>query len=273
MRAELTPRRIVLGGAALTLGLVAAILLDTHFPESTETINDPVATKAAHDLLLEVAAGAGGMKRWSEVGVVHARIRDQWRGPFSGLSIWRTGEVVAGFSVRDVGVRHDTAFQFADGVRWGYDGLPWIAGAESVASELIKIERLSFALSQLVLLPFSAITSGSKAELIAPDIISIRFKYVGTGLRTEEWRLYVDPATKRISAVVLPLTVSDPSPHTRCEVMGWITVDGISLPSGFRCALANRLRVDLHTLEISELTLGAFEEGMFSAPQAKRDPT
>lgn len=248
IRAWVTPRRLVFAGAAVVALAVGSFFIDTAFPESIEASGDPEARRAGRALLERMAGAAGGVDRLREVGVITSRVEDHWAGPFASLSPWATKEARFELATRVVGPAYHARMSFVDGLTWGYDGEAWIDGGDTTATPLRRARLYTRELPRLMLAPFAAVVEDAVAERIAPGIVSVRFRDPGRAAVTQEWRLYVDEGTAELTALVLPFSGADPSPLSLCKVAGWRTLDGLRLPEGYDCAMANRAQIALHQM-------------------------
>ncbi len=250
-RAAVTPRRLIFAGAAVVMVVVGSFFLDTAFPESIEATGDAEARRAGRALLERMASAAGGLDRLREVGVITARVEDRWAGPFASLTPWSTKEARFELATRVVGPAYHARMSFVDGLTWGYDGDAWIDGGDATATPLRRARLFTRELPRLMLAPFAAVVEDAVAERIAPGIVSVRFRDPGRASVTQEWRFYVDEATAELTAVVLPFSGADPSPLSLCKITRWEVLDGLRLPEGYDCSMANRATIALHQMRFS----------------------
>lgn len=264
-RAWLTPRRLVFAAGAVVVAAVGSFFLDTAFPEAIEARGDIESRGAGRALLERMAEAAGGVERATGLGAVRADVEDRWVGPFAALTPWDSTEARFELLTRVVGPGYHTRMTFVDGLTWGYDGEPWIDGGDATPTPMRRARLYTRELPRLLLAPFAALIEGATAELIAPGTVSVRFRDPGRAQLTLEWRLYIDPATARLTGLVLPFSGADPSPLSICTVRGWHTLEGVSLPTGYDCVMANRARLALHTLTFENFSAAPPRPKQFAA--------
>ncbi len=240
----------------VSIAVLLGLLLYPSFPSL-----EAQAEGGAAALLEKVLAAHGGAEAFRSAAPFEADLSDQWERLFEAFSFWPGFSTEAEVIVAPDGAPYRARFSFRDGTAWGFDGeRPWVASGGNIKSESPEREDARYAawaVPRLMLLPFSMMQEKAKLEVGSGEggapVLIAHFRRPGRGEKTDQWQIYLDPASHRVAQVIFQSASADSGVIEKCIVAEESKIGDLVLPRRFDCSMSNVLGVALHSLDLRGL--------------------
>lgn len=265
--------------AAALLAFAAGCASNLPLPEDLPGDDITKQTKG-REILERAVTIHGGRDAWDAAGTVSFTMRDEWPGaaklmapPYPELPIEAKYFYDFGMSKGRI------EFPSAPGLVWGHDSREgWVERDGRRAYERVKdaafvVPTMAYFLS----LPFKFLDPGARVRYAGKreragrtmETVLVTFDE-GVGAASDRYLAYFDPESGYLSYLLFTVKEAGALPEGAAEYPEWRNVQGLVMARKVVLRAVRPLKVDLHTLEFSDVRLRAeLDPKLYEKPDAR----